>query len=359
VKRNVLLITLLFLASIIGVGCSGGSGSAALVTAPDFSKLTASCFSPYVSNPILTGNSQFAGADWNDPSVIKVGSQYVMYASSDHSFDLNIAIYRLVSNDGISWALSPSMPVFEADPDTLAWDHRATETPAVVYFNGKYHLFYTGYPVTYADGYSYKIGHATSTDGITWTRDPNNPIVAPNDPYNATPNLKFDQWVAAEPAPVVFNNKIYLYFTAVGANLGVNNTLEVIGLTTSSDGTTWSAPQSVLEPDQTLYPRTGGSTDWIGYSTPMASVLNGQVHLFFDVVQNSPWTQLKIHHASSSDGISNWTQDSSAIFTNTDFSWTSAQIRSPTVLLDGTTLHLWFAGDDGAKLGIGESKCAL
>ncbi|MGA7593658.1 MAG: family 43 glycosylhydrolase [Gallionella sp.] len=326
---------------------------------PDFSKLTPSCFTPYASNPILTKDSLFSGSDWNDPSVIKVGGQYVMYASSDHYFDLSIAIYRMVSNDGVSWTLSPAAPVFEADPSASAWDHRATETPSVVYFKGVYHLFYTAYPVSYTDSASYKIGHATSADGIIWTRDPNNPIVEPNDPHNTTPDLTFDQWVAAEPAAVVFNNKIYLYFTAVGANLAVNNTLEVIGLTTSSDGTAWSTPQSVLEPDQSLYPRTGGATDWIGYSTPMAAVLNGQMHLFFDVVQNSPWMQLKLHHASSSDGIANWTQDNSPIYTNTDFSWTSSQIRSPTALQDGNAIYLWFAGDDGTTLGIGRSKCAL
>jgi sucrose-6-phosphate hydrolase SacC (GH32 family) len=361
VSRNFVLIILSILALLIGTGCSGGSGSVALGTEPDFSKLTPTCFIPNASNPILTRGAPATifAADWNDPSVIRVGNLYVMYASSDDNFNLNISVYRLVSNDGLTWTLSPSTPVFEADPDVSAWDHRATETPAVVYFKGQYHMFYTGYPVAYTDSASYKIGHATSADGITWTRDPNNPIVAPNDPYNTVPNLTFNQWVSAEPAPVVFNNKIYLYFTAVGANLGVNNTLEVIGLTTSSDGTTWSTPQSVLEPDQSLYPRTGGTTDWIGYSTPMAAVLNGQVHLFFDVVQNSPWMQLKMHHASSSDGITNWTQDSSPIFTNTDFGWTSAQIRSPTVLLDGTTLYLWFAGDDNSTLGIGEAKCAL
>jgi len=303
-----------------------------------------------------------SGSDWNDPSVIKVGSQYVMYASSDNNFDLNIAIYRLVSNDGLHWALSPSSPVFQADPNPAAWDHRAVETPDVVYFNGQFHLFYTAYPVTHTDAYSYKIGHATSADGITWVRDASY-IVAPNDPTNPAPspilNPSFNQWISAEPAAVVFQNKIYLYFTAVGANLGLGTTLQVIGLTTSSDGITWSAPQSVLEPDQALYPRA----TWIGYSTPMAAVLNGQMHLFFDVAQDAtqvtPWKQLRIHHASSADGITGWTHDSSAIFSQSDFTWTSNEIRSPFTLLDGTSLFLWFAGDDGATLGIGASKCAL
>ena len=204
-----------------------------------------------------------------------------------------------------------------------------------------------------SDGLSYKIGHATSADGITWVRD-SSYIVAPNDPKHTMPNLTFNQWISAEPAAVVFQNKIFLYFSAVGKNSILGTTLQVIGLTTW-DGTTWSAPQSVLEPDQTLYPRT----TWLGYSTPMAVVLNGQMHLFFDVAQETPWKQLRIHHASSADGITGWTHDGSAIFSQSDFTWTSNEIRSPSALLDGTSLFLWFAGDDAATLGIGVSKCPL
>ena len=239
--RHIGFIFLLLFASLIGTGCSGSSGSssqdATASATPDFSRLTPACFSASASNPILTRGSLLSGSDWNDPSVIKVGSQYVMYASSDNNFDLNIAIYRLVSNDGLNWTLNPSSPVFEADPNPampLVWDHRAVETPSVVYFNGQYHLFYTGYPVIHTDAYSYKIGHATSADGITWVRDASY-IVAPNDPYNTTPNLTFNQWISAEPAAVVFQNKLYLYFTAVGAKIGLGpgpgTPLQVIGLT--------------------------------------------------------------------------------------------------------------------------------
>ena len=357
-SRDIGFISLLFLAFLIDTGCSGSAGSSgqnttATGTTPDFSKLTPACFTTSASNPILTRGSLLSGSDWNDPSVIKVGSQYVMYSSSDNNFDLNIAIYRLVSNDGLNWTLNPPSPVFEADPNPAAWDHSAVETPSVVYFNGQYHLFYTGYPLTYADAYSYKIGHATSADGISWVRDASY-IVAPNDPNNPNSNGTFNQWISAEPAAVVFQNKIYLYFTAVGTDAGLGS-LEVIGLTTSSDGINWSVPQSVLEPDQALYPRA----TWIGYSTPMAAVLNGQMHLFFDVAQDTPWKQLRIHHASSADGITGWTHDSSAIFSQSDFTWTSNEIRSPSALLDGTSLFLWFAGDNGATLGIGASKCSL
>jgi sucrose-6-phosphate hydrolase SacC (GH32 family) len=364
--RNCLSISLLFLTTLLSTACGGGSSTQSTTPNPtaNFSRLTSSCFAASATNPVITRGipaTAFA-ADWNDPSVIKVGNQYWMYASSDDNLDLNVKIFRLTSSDGLSWTLNPATPVLSADTTTGVWDHHAVETPSVVYFNGKYHMFYTGYPVSYTDTGSYKIGHATSTDGINWTRDANNPIVAPTAPTSAV-NLDFNQFITAEPAAVVFNNKIYLYFSAVGANTGVMTTLQVIGLTTSGDGTTWSAAQSVLAPDLIQYPRPSVASGWLGYSTPTAAVLNGQVHLYFDVVEQVDATttkQHRLHHASSIDGITGWAQDSTSIYSNTNFTWAADEIRSPSVLLDGTSLYMWFAGSTATPtLSIGQAKCAL
>lgn len=348
------------------------AGSAAV--APDFSKMAPGCFRANPSTAVITrGTPDTSGAgfsaDWNDPTVIKHGSEYWMYASSDNNFDINVKIYRLVSADGIGWQLNPTTPVLSADAGAGAWDHRSVETPSVVFFQGKYHLFYTGYPTDYTQTTTYRIGHATSTDGVTWTRDANNPIVSPTDPTNPDPagtypNYDFNQWLAAEPAAVVFDNKIYLYFSTLGANVSVGGTWQVIGLTTSSDGVAWTPPERALTPDTAIYPRSGGAVDWLGYSTPMATVLDGRMHLFFDVVQHSPWRQLRLHHAVSADGKTNWTQDSSAIYSSTDFAWTNEEIRSPSILLDGTALHLWFAGTEtgggsGTVLNVGHARCDL
>jgi predicted GH43/DUF377 family glycosyl hydrolase len=328
---------------------SSDGGNSAL----DITKITPGCFQPSVNNPILTSGSLLPGADWNDPSVLKVGTEYVMYASSDQSFDFNIKIYRLKSPDGVNWTLNPSTPVFQANPVASAWDHRAVETPTVIIFQNKYHMFYTGYAANYADTSSYRIGHATSADGITWVRDPNF-ILAPSNPTGA-PNLDFNQFVVAEPGAVVFKNKIYLYFSAIGANTSVGTTLQVIGLTTSSDGVQWTALKSVLQPSQTTYPRS----NWIGYSTPQPVVISNALHLFFDVVQASPWKQLRIHRAVSFDGQTNWISDANPIFTQTSFPWASNEIRSPAPMLDGTVVKLWFGGDNGVALGIGFSQCQL
>lgn len=116
---------------------SSDPSPSSVTPAPDFSKLIPSCFSASASNPVLTRDSLFSGSDWNDPSVLKIDGQYVMYASSDVNFNGTIVIYRMISSDGLSWSLSPSTPVLEADTNPAAWDHKAVETPSVVYFNNK------------------------------------------------------------------------------------------------------------------------------------------------------------------------------------------------------------------------------
>jgi hypothetical protein len=87
--------------------------------------------------------------------------------------------------------------------------------------------------------------------------------------------------------------------------------------------------------------------------------------VFVDVANdhgNDTWTQEALHHAYSADGLSGWTQDPAPLRRLTDFAWTKREIRSGAALLDGTTLRLYFAGDDikvTGAWGIGQVTCSL
>ncbi len=80
-----------------------------------------------------------------------------------------------VSEDLVNWeelptALYPGEK--ETDPDASGvW------TGSVIYGEGKYHIFYTGYSL--ACEYQQTICHATSEDGITWEKDKANPVIKP------------------------------------------------------------------------------------------------------------------------------------------------------------------------------------
>jgi predicted GH43/DUF377 family glycosyl hydrolase len=356
--QKLLVLSLVFISLLSYNACSKSTdGPKGDVTglAADFSKYSPSCFVADSGNPIISMGSFFTGSNWNDPHVLKIGNQFVMYASADVNFGQNIKIYRLVSTDAKNWSLSPSTAVFERSSNPAAWDSSCTETPAVVYFKGQYYMFYTGY-TDQSDIATYKIGFATSPDGISWTRQ--NPQFSPTAPTNTTPNLDFNQWVVGEPAPVVFNDQIYLYFAANGAHLSVMSSMFTIGLVTSSDGVTWSSQQMVLTPDQTLYPRG----TYLGHSTPHAQVINGKVNLFFDVALD-PFKQVKIHRAVSTDGVTGWTHDSTSIMDRP--SWADDQINGPSVLVDGNKMYMWWGGQGNISafpninMGIGLSVCPL
>jgi predicted GH43/DUF377 family glycosyl hydrolase len=330
----------------------------------DLGKLTPSCFHGGAS-PILhydtstTAQSLFAGATWNDPSVIKVDDQFWMYASSNHGFAGTVEVYRMTSSDGDNWTLDPATPVVGVGA-AGAWDAGGIETPAVVRFGGGYHLFYTGYkpPFGMEGATDFRIGHATSADGITWKKSETF-VLAPTGTAS-----DFDGVIVGEPGPVVVGGQLALYFTAVGTNAALGNaTFQVIGLMTSGDGQTWSTPAEAFAPDQVVYPRTA---NWVGFSTPNAAVLGGAVHVFTDVANDfgtNNWTQVQLHHAASANGTSGFVQDTTPLHVTTDFTWTAREIRSPAVLLDGTTLHLYFAGDhvdvDPTTWGIGHATCDL
>lgn len=338
-------------------GGSGGTGGGSATTV-DASKITPSCFQGGTS-PELQIGSGFANADWNDPHVLKVGAQYWMYASSNMGLAAPpspVQIYRFTSSDAASWTLDPATPVLTVS--AAQWDQGGNETPAVVSFGGKYHMFWTGYPDAWPNlnGMNFKIGHATSSDGVAWTKD----AAFLLEPSGGSGD--FDQYIVGEPGPVVFNNTLYLYFTAVGVDAGLAASLQTIGVITSADGVAWSPPALAFKPDQTVYPR---ASNWVGYSTPNAAVIGGMVHVFVDVANdhgNNTWTQEALHHAYSADGRTVWVQDPAPLRRLTDFAWTQREIRSSAAFLDGTTLRLYFAGDDlfnSGAWGIGQITCSL
>lgn len=65
-------------------------------------------------------------------------------------------------------------PVF-AGTGTNTWDNHIRERGYILHEGSTYHLWYTGYKTKPNDETKY-LGYATSPDGLTWTRYPENPI---------------------------------------------------------------------------------------------------------------------------------------------------------------------------------------
>ncbi len=293
----------------------------------------------HASNPIISlGDLRDKGV-WNDPCVLKQDSTYVMYLTSTTGevFNSPVQPFRAVSSDGIQWTLQPSQPLL----DPAGTPYKSLETPSVVFYKNAYHMYYSG---IFPEGTvpSMAIGHATSPDGITWTKDPRAPAV-----LSATGNVSdWNGYLVAEPGAVVYKDRIYLYFTAMGARPGgTPPQKQVVGLATSTDGSRFDKPRIVLEQSD-LYPADRG---FVGYSTPAAAVHEGNVHIFCDVAyfnkdDDPQWSQVALHHAVSDDGEHGFRQDPAAIVTRQDFAWANGEISGPCVLFDGETIKMWFLG---------------
>jgi predicted GH43/DUF377 family glycosyl hydrolase len=85
----------------------------------------------------------------------------------------------LTSRDGRHWVADANNPLFEAQPG--AWDDEILEQ-AVVYANGQYYLWYSGWRGELKADTAISIGLATSSDGIHWTRHQRNPVITPGAP---------------------------------------------------------------------------------------------------------------------------------------------------------------------------------
>lgn len=75
----------------------------------------------------------------------------------------------------VSWEPVAANPVFRGEGNK-AWDKKIRERGWIAVDAGVYHLWYTGYNEDLSPNRS--LGHATSADGLKWTRDPANPIHA-------------------------------------------------------------------------------------------------------------------------------------------------------------------------------------
>ncbi|MDR3634682.1 MAG: glycosylase [Isosphaeraceae bacterium] len=158
----------------------------------------------------------------------------------------------------VHWKPIPANPVFKG-AGSDAWDRKIRERGFILYEQGRYRLWYTGYnddrsPTRF-------LGLASSEDGVRWERDPRNPI--------------FDRsWV--EDVCVVRLSDGYVMF-AEGKG-------DIAHQLTSPDGVRWTdeGPLDVRKADGA--PITPGP-----YGTPTAWYEGGTWHLFYERGDQGVW----------------------------------------------------------------------
>lgn len=117
----------------------------------------------YAGNPIITERGSF------QPEVVVVGGTYHMYYT-DRSVIPEVIRHR-TSGDGITW--SASTVVLQSGA-AGAWDDDGVVCSAVLVEGAVFKMWYTGRGMT---GPVNQIGYATSSDGVSWTKHAGNPVM--------------------------------------------------------------------------------------------------------------------------------------------------------------------------------------
>jgi predicted GH43/DUF377 family glycosyl hydrolase len=281
-----------------------------------------------VLNPVMTfgPSGSWDSAHVFYPAVIYDGNVFQMwYSGADGS---NTRIGYTTSTDGSVWYRHKSNPVLDIGIPG-SWDNFVVWFPSILLINSVYCMWYGG-----KDGTTYRIGYATSPDGITWTKKPSAPVV------NVGSGGSWEEWYVNGPSVIFDGITYHLWYT--GSN-GVN---QRIGYATSTDGISWTKSPSnpVLD--------TGPS--------PWDSVQIGAPSVIYDGIMYHMWysgsdgTNWRIGYATSPNGIS-WTKSGSnpVMILGSTGDWDDEYVLDPTVIFDGIRFHMWYAGYDGTISRIG------
>ncbi len=162
------------------------------------------CYGPgsVLYNPSATNAGSGTPDDKSDDSPMTY--RYVMYydssgegASPNGSVEQESLAY---STDGIYWIRCGNEPVLLPSGNQNQWDGWYSYRSSVVTTPTGYHMWYSGANGDDSIGtyYAHGIGYASSTDGLNWTKDPDNPVFHVTDGVGwrnvrtYTPSVLFD-----------------------------------------------------------------------------------------------------------------------------------------------------------------------
>jgi predicted GH43/DUF377 family glycosyl hydrolase len=262
------------------------------------------------------------------PCVIDDGSIYHMwYSGFDGS---NVRIGYANSTDGINWTKYSGNPIFDLGAPG-SWEDYHVHYPMVLWNGTGYEMWYSGFT-----GTNYRIGYATSPDGLSWTKYGGNPVV----PLGGVGS--FDEQYAGQASVLLEGGTYHMWYSGIDSG-GEGRT----GYATSPDGVSW-----------TKYPGNpvldlGPPGSWDDFRAYVPSVVfNGTK--YFMMYSGNDGSTYRIGYASSTDKI-NWTKSPAnpVLDLGPGGSWDDTNVGTPYILYDGTTYKMWYSGFDGTNNRVG------
>ncbi|MCT9931158.1 hypothetical protein N5079_13115 [Planotetraspora sp. A-T 1434] len=271
----------------------------------------------FARNPVLGKNYGTAF----DTSMLHENGVYKMWFSWRNAN----AIAYVQSVDGISWTKPRS--VLSGIPDT--WEQEINR-PSVIYNSrlGMYQMWYTG-----QNGIS-KIGYATSTDGITWTRSARNPVMRAGNAWEKNTVLN---------PSVLWNSRSNVYQMWYAA--GFDYEPKAIGYATSADGVTWV--KSDRNPVLTANPAKIWEKDRVSGASVFQQS-DGYYYMFYIGYTNIDRSAIGI--ARSRDGVTWQRMPTNPIVGPVRGTWECDADYKPSVLWEDVSQSwkLWYNGRCGA-----------
>jgi len=284
---------------------------------------------------------------------------------------LLLFVFPILGSSQTKWFKYEGNPVFDTGP-AGTWDATWIHIDRVIREGSVYRMWYTA-------GDTARIGHATSRDGVTWTRDRSNPVL----------DITRGSWESnVHRGYVIFaGSKYHMWYTGDDwSTFHIDYASSVDGIVWKKLGrpvlspgppTSWDKDRvglvSVVGPD-TLggfkmwyevastqyfgYATATDETTWTKNSNPVfwdndivyypRVIFDGRLYEMWYSV--SPPPKNALGYATSLDGI-NWTKslESPVLHPGPDGTWDDAAI-GPTgdVIFDGTLYNMWYTGNDGS-----------
>jgi predicted GH43/DUF377 family glycosyl hydrolase len=220
-----------------------------------------------------------------------------------------------------SWERDTAGPILSLDEDGQ-FDDRHIFAPAVAQENGRFQLWYSGSRGTPGNRV-FRLGLATSSDGKTFERSHENPVLEFADGRHSvlTPALLRN----ADGSVLRENDKLRLWYSSATLGKGGLHTLHE---SRSEDGIRWSDPSPALM-DNVYCPTVLKAGD--GYE------------MWYSDVSRRPWV---IRHAKSADG-KQWTPSPRPALI-LDQAWEAEVLVYPTVLKADSAYLMWYGSYDRA-----------
>ena len=251
---------------------------------------------------------------------------FVLVGSSTQSL-------RVQGLTGTGWKKNPT---YVLGPGAAAsWDNSGVWAPCVIKDGDTYKMWYTG-----SDGVTLRIGYATSSDGISWTKFGANPV------FNVGTAGSWDDQGVSEPWVIKEDSTYKMWY------VGVHGIAYQIGFATSINGISWTRNGIALSPgaggDSSVIYRPTVIKDGSSYIMWYGGSSDGNIFKIFSAYSGDGWFWEK--YDKNLGGVYD-----PVLSTGAAASWDDTRVYHPGVLKSGDVYFMWYtgyAGTGGQAIGL-------